>query len=1293
MSGNNTLGYRTRGNASPQGRPRVYLCGHPDDLAGQLEVIADEILGLQANAAIWYRDPAYGPDAALSPDELAQMQLVVVPVTQRFLHEDCAARLEELPCAVEQHVPVLPVLDDIALASEFNRLCGDLQCLDRHAQEHDPTALPYRERLARFLGSVLVDDDLAARVRAAFDAYVFLSYRKRDRAEAQQVMRLIHANPLCRDIAIWYDEFLVPGESFNQAIMDALQKSAAFALVVTPSLLQNPNYVMTTEWPAARDAGKPTLPIEALPTDPGQLASLYLGLGGTISAKDRDAVGKRLEEVLRGIALKRRAGEPAHDYLIGLAYLSGIDVEVDRDRALGLITAAAEADLPEACERLVAMYRNGEGVVRSYRTAIAWQERLIEILKGREGDLRFPSARLHKALDSLAMLKKIAGDAVGSRKAQVEALEQAMRIVDSGNLDGRFDIATSCIALGSELLGSGDPSTARAWLDKGRAYLEAVLAEEQGEAFSFVDGPNGLDIRTFGGFVDKKLVRQALVACSAHIGNTYAAEDNVDEAHAWFLRSIDLLEGLAAEEGSFASARHLVLVYELMARLELGEGSTAEARHWCSKGIAAAEELDEKNARDCLMSLNDAMASICEAEGSHEEVRTYRAAAASAAGDTEILSRRRAIDLLIESASACEEAHDLVGACERYAQACVQSEGLIEETGSAEVRIDLSLFRSHLVDLFLDRFEYDKAWDSAKKAVAAAEQAAAESDTYEAHEALGVAYERMALVHRIEHRPKDSIASFEKTVAEFERVVAENPDSSWKEHITDAKAAIDELRAEIAESEARRKRWHDRLLADTVYTLPKDAAGIAAFRELVDRYDAIARQYRKVGDRVDAIYWYERELSVLGALSKTDGSDDVQELQERALRGLDETYISREVDPGKLAEVGPEPPVYDAGSLGSLPLDALRTLSEDYTRYINRLEAAHDYPSMADWFQRLGEVDSVLIERSGMYETAEPLYDYIRAGRMYRVLGDADNAFAYYVMASVRIDKIDALWASGGWMDEDGERYEPLYSVSDEDRAEVLEALEWNLEDALKIRLKLAEKDPTLWPIRIVAMLCYKSAASTSSLKKRVAYLEEALDYGKRCIELGGTEHDQLFVDIVARELHAWGGDVPRERTAMKTAVVFFSLDGNTRLAACGLAERLGADAFEIRTVKPYPAKGPLKILVGGKDATFDTCPAIQPLDIDLAAYDQVVLGTPVWADKVAAPINTFLKGRGLGGKSLALLISSAGGDATKCAQDAAAKLGRTTEELPLLSLRSPTKMGAADLAAQLDAFATQLNS
>ena len=475
----NTLKYRTRGNASPQGRPRVYLCCHPDDFAEQLEVVSGEILDLQANAAIWYRDPADGSDEALSPDELSQMQLVVVPVTVRFLHEGCTARLEELPYILEQHIPVLPVLDDIALASEFNRLCGDLQCLDRHAQEHDSTALPFRERLERFLGSVLVGDDLAARVRAAFDAYVFLSYRKRDRAEAQQVMRLIHANPLCRDIAIWYDEFLVPGEGFNQAIMDALEKSSAFALVVTPNLLENPNYVMTTEWPAAHDAGKPAIPIEALPTDAGELAALYAGLGDSVPAEDRAAVASRLIDALRETALEAHAGDPAHDYLIGLAYLSGIDVEVDRNRALELITAAANGGLPEACERLAAMYRTGEGVTRDYRTAIDWQERLIRILKWVADDDPTEENRA-KLCDAYAALGDDCLKAAWLGKAQKaynSMLDCAIALDQMEGVDARSKVSDACTKLGELYAADGAISHAEDFF-KYALDFDMALAEE-----------------------------------------------------------------------------------------------------------------------------------------------------------------------------------------------------------------------------------------------------------------------------------------------------------------------------------------------------------------------------------------------------------------------------------------------------------------------------------------------------------------------------------------------------------------------------------------------------------------------------------------------------------------------------------------------------------------------------------------------------------------------------------------------------------------------------------------------
>lgn len=66
-------------------------------------------------------------------------------------------------------------------------------------------------------------------------------------------MRLIHKNDFCRDIAIWFDEFLTPGENFNDAIKQALEKSQLFTPVVIPNLVSEQNCVMTVEYPKARE--------------------------------------------------------------------------------------------------------------------------------------------------------------------------------------------------------------------------------------------------------------------------------------------------------------------------------------------------------------------------------------------------------------------------------------------------------------------------------------------------------------------------------------------------------------------------------------------------------------------------------------------------------------------------------------------------------------------------------------------------------------------------------------------------------------------------------------------------------------------------------------------------------------------------------------------------------------------------------------------------------------------------------------------------------------------------------
>ena len=67
---------------------------------------------------------------------------------------------------------------------------------------------------------------------------------------------------------------------------------------------------------------------------------------------------------------------PKHNYLIGLAYLNGVDVEVDHERALSLITSSADAGYIDAMEKLFDMYESGVGVALDFRKAAVWAEKV-----------------------------------------------------------------------------------------------------------------------------------------------------------------------------------------------------------------------------------------------------------------------------------------------------------------------------------------------------------------------------------------------------------------------------------------------------------------------------------------------------------------------------------------------------------------------------------------------------------------------------------------------------------------------------------------------------------------------------------------------------------------------------------------------------------------------------------------------------------------------------------------------------------------------------------------------------
>ncbi len=349
------MSYKTKDNACPEGKRRVYFTCHPEDFDLYFERLCRDIFQTH-DCVIYYTEDLVSPFEESEKElDLGSSNLFLVPVTSRLLCQPNRAMEEDIPYAKRSGIPILPFMMEAGLDRLYAepKNFGDLQYLQ--PESSDLTQINYGEKLKKYLESVLISDELANRIRAAFDAYVFLSYRKKDRKYANELMRLIHSDPQYRSIAIWYDEFLTPGESFQKNIDMILANSKLFALLVTPNLLEEPNYVMSNEYPAAKKAGMEILPAEMVQTDRGALLAKYNAVPDCADPHD-SAFFARLSETLGRFAKKESVDDPVHNYLMGLAYLDGIDVEVDRAYGTKLVTLAAEAGLPEAMERLYTVY-------------------------------------------------------------------------------------------------------------------------------------------------------------------------------------------------------------------------------------------------------------------------------------------------------------------------------------------------------------------------------------------------------------------------------------------------------------------------------------------------------------------------------------------------------------------------------------------------------------------------------------------------------------------------------------------------------------------------------------------------------------------------------------------------------------------------------------------------------------------------------------------------------------------------------------------------------------------------
>lgn len=371
--------YLTRGKVSPNGHQRVYFTCHPDDFDLYFDEITQIVLK-KYDCAIWYYLNNLDNEKEYTL-RISEMQLFIIPITKEFLTEPCRARSIDLPFALEHNIPVLPLMQTSGLDEPFEKICGDLHYVDKNAC--DVTTLTYEQKIHKFLSLSLISDDLTQKIREAFYARIFLSYRKKDRILANKLMGLIHDIPFCRDIAIWFDEYLIPGQSFNDAIVEAMRWSQLFVLCVTESLLEENNYIKRIEYPKAQELSLPIIPI--VPEEMTQehiklLKEQYNNIPKCVDSNDAGLLEKELYVNFTDIAMAEQNDNPMHLFLIGLAYLSGIEVEINHSRATDLITQAANQGYWPAMERLANMYRIGEGVVRNLEKSLVMYENLSEAI-------------------------------------------------------------------------------------------------------------------------------------------------------------------------------------------------------------------------------------------------------------------------------------------------------------------------------------------------------------------------------------------------------------------------------------------------------------------------------------------------------------------------------------------------------------------------------------------------------------------------------------------------------------------------------------------------------------------------------------------------------------------------------------------------------------------------------------------------------------------------------------------------------------------------------------------------
>ena len=116
----------------------------------------------------------------------------------------------------------------------------------------------------------------------------------------------------------------------------------------------------------------------------------------------------------------------------------------------------------------------------------------------------------------------------------------------------------------------------------------------------------------------------------------------------------------------------------------------------------------------------------------------------------------------------------------------------------------------------------------------------------------------------------------------------------------------------------------------------------------------------------------------------------------------------------------------------------------------------------------------------------------------------------------------------------------------------------------------------------------------------------------------------------------------------MNKIFIYYSLTNNGDEVAKYLKN---VEVRKIKVKKELPKSMFFKMMVGGFKALVGYKEKLVDFNNNIDKYDEVIIGSPIWFDRLCSPIRTLLNQINLKDKKLSFILYSAGGEANKAVE------------------------------------------